>query len=54
MSYGLSVLVSDIPANLEGGLARERYFKCGDMDDLKEKIGYHLANPILPDEKYTP
>ena len=51
MSYGLSVLVSDIPANLEVGLARERYFKCGDMDDLKEKIDYHLANPISPDEK---
>ncbi|MBA3009843.1 MAG: glycosyltransferase family 4 protein [Proteobacteria bacterium] len=51
MSYGLSVLVSDIPANLEVGLAKERYFKCGDMDDLKEKIDYHLTNPISPDEK---
>ncbi len=52
MSYGLSVLVSDIPANLEVGLARERYFKCGDMDDLKEKIDYHyIANPISPEEK---
>ena len=28
MSYGLSVLVSDIPANLEVGLSKERYFKC--------------------------
>ncbi len=51
MSYGLSALVSDIPANLEVGLSKERYFKCGDMDDLKEKIDYHLANPISPDEK---
>jgi len=32
--------------NLEVGLARERYFKCGDMDALKEKIDYHLANPL--------
>jgi|JFJP01.1.fsa_nt_gi hypothetical protein len=51
MTYGISVLVSDIPANLEVGLSKERYFKCGDMDDLREKIDYHLANPISPDEK---
>ncbi len=51
MSYGLSVLVSDIPANLEVGLAKERYFKCGDVEDLKEKIIYHLANPIGMGEK---
>lgn len=51
MSYGLSVLVSDIPANLEVGLSRERYFKCGDIDDLKKKITHHLSNPITMDEK---
>ena len=37
MSYGLPVLVSDIPANKEVDLPGERYFKCGDIDDLKEK-----------------
>lgn len=46
MSYGLPVLVSDIPANLEVGLARERYFTCGDVNDLKEKIQYHLDKPM--------
>jgi glycosyltransferase involved in cell wall biosynthesis len=51
MSYGLSVLVSDIPANLEVGLAEERYFKCGDADDLKEKLTHHLDFPITPEEK---
>lgn len=51
MSYGLSVLVSDIPANREVGLAEERYFKCGDADDLKEKLTHHLAVPITPEEK---
>jgi len=51
MSYGLSVLVSDIPANLEVGLSKDRYFKCGDVDDLKEKIAYHLVNKITMDEK---
>jgi len=46
MSYGLPVLVSDIPANQEVGLAKERYFTCGDVNDLKEKIQYHLDNPM--------
>ena len=38
MSYGLPVLVSDIPANLEVDLPAERYFKCGDEDDLRRKM----------------
>jgi glycosyltransferase involved in cell wall biosynthesis len=38
MSYGLPVLVSDIPANLEVDLPAERYFKCGDEDDLRGKM----------------
>ena len=37
LSYGLPVLVSDIPANKEVELPAERYFRCGDVDDLKEK-----------------
>jgi glycosyltransferase involved in cell wall biosynthesis len=37
MSYGLPVLVSNIPANKEVELPAERYFRCGDVDDLKEK-----------------
>lgn len=35
MSYGLPVLVSDIPANKEIELPADRYFKCGDMNELK-------------------
>lgn len=38
LSYGLSVLVSDIPANREVGLSPERYFRCGDMNDLAERM----------------
>jgi len=34
MSYGLPVLVSDIPANKEVELPDERYFKCGNVNDL--------------------
>ena len=51
MSYGLSVLVSDIPANLEVGLSKKRYFKCGDAMDLKKKIDYHFNRPITMAEK---
>jgi hypothetical protein len=39
MTYGLSVLVSHIPANLQVDLAPERYFRCGDETDLKIKNG---------------
>jgi len=37
MSHGVPVLVSDIPGNKEIGLPVERYFRCGDVSDLKEK-----------------
>jgi alpha-maltose-1-phosphate synthase len=38
MSFGLSVLVSDIPANKEVNLPEKRFFKCGNLSDLKTKI----------------
>ena len=51
MSYELSVLVSDIPANREIALATNRYFKCGNIEDLGKKISYHLAHGISEKEK---
>lgn len=51
MSYGLSVLVSDIPANLEVGLPKERYFKCGDVNDLKNKMKNLLSRSVSENEK---
>ncbi|ACN15632.1 putative capsular polysaccharide bisynthesis glycosyl transferase [Desulforapulum autotrophicum HRM2] len=51
MSYGLSVLVSDIPANLEVDLEENRFFKTGDLNDLKEKLSYHLCHEISDQEK---
>ena len=36
MSYGLAVLVSDIPANKEVDLSSERYFRCGNVTDLRK------------------
>lgn len=38
MSYGRSVLVSDIPANREVGLPADRYFRTGDPADLRTRM----------------
>lgn len=50
MSYGLSVLVSDIAAHKEIGLDSRRYFRCGDIDDLRAKMEFFLDKE-LPDEE---
>ncbi|HOP46413.1 MAG TPA: glycosyltransferase family 4 protein [Desulfobacteraceae bacterium] len=51
MSYGLPVLVSDIPANKEVDLPAERYFRCGDVDDLKDKIKILLEQKLTKEEQ---
>jgi len=51
MSYGLSCIVSDIPANREVGLAQERYFKPGDISVLSEKIREFVAKPMTEEQK---
>jgi glycosyltransferase involved in cell wall biosynthesis len=51
MSYGLPVLVSDIPANKEIGLPDERYFHCGDVEELKSKISRCLKAGLSEEEK---
>ena len=51
MSYGLSVLVSDIPANKEVGLPAERYFKCGDVKDLKNKMEILVKKGLSDNER---
>lgn len=38
LSYGLPVLVSDIPQNKEIPIAEERFFKTGNIDELSQKI----------------
>ncbi len=38
MSYGVKVIVSDIPANLEVGLSAEDYFPCGDIAALSNHL----------------
>jgi len=51
MSYGLPVLVSDIPANREVALPSDRYFRCGDVADLAEKMAALLQKGLTNEEQ---
>ena len=51
LSYGLSVIASDIPANKEVGLEAFRYFRCGDIENLRKKIKEFLKNELTVCEK---
>jgi glycosyltransferase involved in cell wall biosynthesis len=51
MSYGIPVLVSDIPANNEVKLSVDRYFKCGDIKDLKAKMQILLEKGLSDQER---
>jgi len=51
MSYGLSCIASDIPANKEVGLSNQRFFKAGDVDELAKKIKEFINKPLSDDEK---
>ena len=46
MSYGVKVIVSDIPANLEVGLDKEDYFPTGDVDVLAQKLKAVIDRPL--------
>lgn len=46
MSYGVKVVVSDIPANLEVGLPKEDYFHCGDVEELSGKLFAIIEQPL--------
>lgn len=51
LSYGLPVLASDIPANLELDLNPTSYFKMGDVDELIRRLKLKLANPMSHEAK---
>lgn len=46
MSYGVKVIVSDIPANKEVGLPDSDYFPVGNVEALAEKLREVMAHPI--------
>lgn len=46
MSYGVKVIVSDIPANLEVGLPQDDYFHVGNVDELAKKLNDVMTHPV--------
>jgi glycosyltransferase involved in cell wall biosynthesis len=53
MSYGLPVLVSDIPANKEVALPATRYFRCGDVDNLYTAMEELLSRGLTAIENHA-
>ena len=51
MSYGLRCIASDIPANKNVQLNRDRYFLTGNIPSLAQKISFFLENPMTENEK---
>jgi len=50
MSYGLRVVASNIPANLEIGLPDEQYFPLGNIEQLSSRLSHFAHHPATPDE----
>jgi glycosyltransferase involved in cell wall biosynthesis len=50
LSFGLPVLASDIPANLEIGLKQERYFRVGNVAELASRL-HHFAGGRFTDSE---
>ena len=46
MSYGVKVIVSDIPANLEVGLPQDDYFHVGNVNELAKKLNDVITHPV--------
>jgi len=51
LSYGLPVIASDIPANLEVGLNDASYFKMGQVDEIADLLVHHIQNALSSAEK---
>lgn len=51
LGYGLNVLVSDIPANLEVQLHKKHFFSCGNVDSLAGRMTALLADGCEDDYK---
>jgi glycosyltransferase involved in cell wall biosynthesis len=51
MSYGLSVLASDIPANRQAGLPEDRFFPPGNTAALAERLAFWAGQLFTPAQK---
>jgi len=49
LGYGCAMVLSDIPAHREIGIASARYFKAGDIDELADRLREIVRNP--PDRR---
>lgn len=52
MSYGLSCIASDIPANRNVNLEENRFFKTGDIKAISKKIEEYIHKPWNEEEKH--
>ncbi|HIF9383605.1 TPA: glycosyltransferase family 4 protein [Photobacterium damselae] len=52
MSFSLPVIVSDIPANKAVHLPNDRYFSCGNSDDLAKKLIEPVGQPLISYDDY--
>jgi glycosyltransferase involved in cell wall biosynthesis len=53
LSYGLPVVASDIPANMEVGLPDEHYFPLGDVNALSERLAEFSAKYLTAEDRET-
>lgn len=51
LSYGLHVIASDIPANLEVGLPDKHYFPLGQVEALAARLKEFSTKPRLPEDR---
>jgi glycosyltransferase involved in cell wall biosynthesis len=51
MSYGISCIASDIPANKSIGLSKDRFFKTGDIQSLLNKMKEFVNMPFEEEKK---
>jgi len=51
LSYGLRVLASDIPANMEVGLDDAQYFVLGEVDELAQRLSCLTSIPVTELQK---
>ncbi len=51
LSYGLRVIASDIPANLEIGLPAQHYFPLGNVEVLAERMREFAERPLTEGER---
>jgi glycosyltransferase involved in cell wall biosynthesis len=51
LSYGLPVIASDIPANLELGLDSESYFELGDIDNIASLLEQYTGQTMSAEKR---